>query len=151
MPKPVSSYYQEIDDTVCKVVQDLMEAEDAEAAKELYTLSKMEYSGGTFTASLEMPCEKDTPMSSGPDKVIEALRALPDVQSVGYTGYKIETQKLKGDKDAEGEPILDDDGNQIGTKEPETEKRTITLPLSIKMKGGKIDLDKLGKKEATKK
>lgn len=148
-PKPVSGFYEQIDATVGKVVQEVLGAENEEAADELYCFTQMEYANGAFTVEIKMDREKDIPMPVAPEKIVEALRAMDIVQSVSYTGYSFEVTQLNEEDQKDGEPILDEDGNQIGTKEPETEKVYVKIPLVIKMQGDKIDLDKLGEtKEA---
>jgi hypothetical protein len=142
-PKPVSKFYQEIDETVGKVVGEVLGAEDAEAAKELYEFTKMDYANGSFALEIQMDREDDTPMPVAPEKIAEALRGLSDVQSVTYGGYTFDKKQID-EKDQQGKPILDDDGNQIGTEDPETEKKFVKIPLTVKMQGEKVDLTKLG-------
>jgi hypothetical protein len=143
-PKPVSKFYQEIDETVGKVVGEVLGAEDAEAAEELYEFTKMDYSNGSFALEITMDREEDTPMPVAPEKIVDALNALSDVQSVSYSGYTFDTKQLTEDEQKEGKPILDDDGNQIGTEDPATDKQLVKIPLTVKMQGEKIDLDTLG-------
>lgn len=142
-PKPVSKFYQEIDETVGKVVGEVLGAEDEEAAKDLYKFTKMDYANGSFALEILMDREDDTPMPVAPEKIAEALRGLSDVQSVSYGGYSFDTEQI-GEENQQGKPILDDDGNQIGTEEPETEKKLVKIPLTVKMQGEKVDLTKLG-------
>lgn len=141
-PKPTSAQYKELDDTINKVVQESLGAEDEEAAKEMYEITKFDYSAGVYTMELSVDRDKDIPMPKTPEKIIEALRALSDVQSVNYDGYSLSETAIK-EEDQQGEPILDDEGNQIGTKEPETSKKRIKMNLNVKMQGTKTDFPEI--------
>ena len=141
-PKPTSAQYKELDDTINKVVQESLGAEDEEAAKEMYEITKFDYSAGVYTMELNVDRDKDIPMPKTPEKIIEALRALSDVQSVNYDGYSLSETAIK-EEDQQGEPILDDEGNQIGTKEPETSKKRIKMNLNVKMQGTKTDFPEI--------
>ncbi len=141
-PKPTSAQYKELDDTINKVVQESLGAEDEEAAKEMYEITKFDYSAGVYTMELNVDRDKDIPMPKTPEKIIEALRALSDVQSVNYDGYSLSETAIKED-DQQGEPILDDEGNQIGTKDPETSKKRIKMNLNVKMQGTKTDFPEI--------
>ncbi len=149
-PKPVSEFYETLDATVGKVVQEVLGAETPEEAEELYHFTQMEYSNGTFSAEIVMDREKDVPMPTAPEKVVEALRALDIVQSVSYNGYSFYTETIDEEDQVDPEPVEDEEGNQIGEKEPETEKVLIKLPLTIKMQGEKIDVSKLGEQKEAK-
>ena len=150
-PKPVSDFYETIDATISGVVQDVLGVEDAEEVKDHYKYNKMDFANGAFAIELEMDSEEDSPMPVGPEKVVEALRGLDIVQSVSYGGYTIESRKIEEDDQQEGKDILDDDGNVIGKEEPKTEERIIKLPMTVKMNGGKIDLDTIGDAKEAKK
>ncbi|MBQ9906030.1 MAG: pilus assembly protein PilM [Oscillospiraceae bacterium] len=150
-PKPVSDFYETIDATISGVVQDVLGVEDAEEVKDHYKYNKMDFANGAFAIELEMDSEEDSPMPVGPEKVVEALRGLDIVQSVSYGGYTIESKKIEEDDQQEGKDILDDDGNVIGKEEPKTEERIIKLPMTVKMNGGKIDLDTIGDAKEAKK
>lgn len=141
-PKPTSAQYKELDDTINKVVQESLGAEDEEAAKEMYEITKLDYSAGVYSMELSVDRDKDIPMPKTPEKIIEALRALSDVQSVNYDGYSLSETAIKED-DQQGEPILDDEGNQIGTKDPETSKKRIKMNLNVKMQGTKTDFPEI--------
>ena len=141
-PKPTSAQYKELDDTINKVVQESLGAEDEEAAKEMYEITKFDYSAGVYTMELNVDRDKDIPMPKTPEKIIEALRALSDVQSVNYDGYSLSETAIKED-DQQGEPILDEEGNQIGTKDPETSKKRIKMNLNVKMQGTKTDFPEI--------
>lgn len=149
-PKPVSEFYETLDATVGKVVQEVLGAETPEEAEKLYHFTQMEYSNGTFSAEIVMDREKDVPMPTAPEKVVEALRALDIVQSVSYNGYSFFTETIDEEDQVDPEPVEDEEGNQIGEKEPETEKVLIKLPLTIKMQGEKIDVSKLGEQKEAK-
>ena len=147
-PKPTSAQYKELDDTINKVVQESLGAEDEEAAKEMYEITKFDYSAGVYSMELNVDRDKDIPMPKTPEKIIEALRALSDVQSVNYDGYSLSETAIK-EEDQQGKPILDDEGNQIGTKDPETSKKRIKMNLNVKMQGTKTDFPEItGDKEA---
>lgn len=150
-PKPVSDFYEKIDATISGVVQDVLGVEDADEVKDHYKYNKLDFANGAFAIELQMDSEEDTPMPVGPEKVVEALRGLDIVQSVSYGGYSIESKKIEEEDQKEGKDILDDDGNVIGKEDPKTEERIIKLPITVKMKGGKIDLDKIGDAKEAKK
>ena len=86
--------------------------------------------------------DKDIPMPKTPELIIEALRALNDVQTVNYEGYSF-TESDIAEEDQQGEPILDDEGNQIGTKDPETKKKRIKMSMNVKMEGAKTDFPEI--------
>jgi hypothetical protein len=150
-PKPVSDFYEKIDATISGVVQDVLGVEDADEVKDHYKYNKLDFANGAFAIELQMDSEEDTPMPVGPEKVVEALRGLDIVQSVSYGGYSIESKKIEEEDQKEGKDILDDDGNVIGKEDPKTEERIIKLPITVKMNGGKIDLDKIGDAKEAKK
>ncbi len=150
-PKPVSDFYEKIDATISGVVQDVLGVEDADEVKDHYKYTRLDFANGAFAIELEMDSEEDTPMPVGPEKVVEALRGLDIVQSVSYGGYSIESKKIEEEDQKEGKDILDDDGNVIGKEDPKTEERIIKLPITVKMNGGKIDLDKIGDAKEAKK
>ena len=57
--------------------------------------------------------------------------------------WKFDAEQIS-EENQQGIPILDDDGNQIGTEDPETEKKLVKIPLTVKMQGEKVDLTNLG-------
>lgn len=141
-PKPTSAHFTELDQAINKVVQENLGAEDEEAAKKMYEITKLDYSGGVYSMELTVDRDKDIPMPKTPELIIEALRALNDVQTVNYEGYSF-TESDIAEEDQQGEPILDDEGNQIGTKDPETKKKRIKMSMNVKMEGAKTDFPEI--------
>lgn len=141
-PKPTSAHFTELDQAINKVVQENLGAEDEEAAKKMYEITKLDYSGGVYSMELTVDRDKDIPMPKTPELIIEALRALNDVQTVNYEGYSF-TESEIAEEDQQGEPILDDEGNQIGTKDPETKKKRIKMSMNVKMEGAKTDFPEI--------
>ena len=145
-PKPVSKFYEELDDTVGKVVRETLGAEEDTDSKELYKFTSIEYNRGTFSLEIKMKREADVPMPVAPEKIVEALRGLDDVQSVSYTGYNISDGSLNENQQQKNQqPNLDAEGNQIADNENENTKEScVVIPLTVKMNGEKIDLGTLG-------
>lgn len=141
-PKPTSAHFTELDQAINKVVQENLGAEDEEAAKKMYEITKLDYSGGVYSMELTVDRDKDIPMPKTPELIIEALRALNDVQTVNYEGYSF-TESDIAEEDQQGEPILDDEGNQVGTKDPETKKKRIKMSMNVKMEGAKTDFPEI--------
>ena len=141
-PKPTSAHFTELDQAINKVVQENLGAEDEEAAKKMYEITKLDYSGGVYSMEVTVDRDKDIPMPKTPELIIEALRALNDVQTVNYEGYSF-TESDIAEEDQQGEPILDDEGNQIGTKDPETKKKRIKMSMNVKMEGAKTDFPEI--------
>lgn len=145
-PKPSRAQYVELEDTIRKCAVDTLQIGEDEVNDAL-TISKMDYSNGVFSIEIEMEREEGTPMPVMPTSLVTALRALSDVQDVDYTGYSISTKSVAG---KDGEPIYDDDGNQIGTTEGEdaVDKETVKMTLSVSMKGGALDMGQFTEEEA---
>lgn len=146
-PKPTSAQYAEIEDTIKSAAMDSLGIGEDEINDAL-TFTKMDYAGGIFTVEFEMDREETNPMVEMPTKLIEALRALKDVQKVEYNGYSISSVSVDAE---EGAPIYDEDGNQVGTEETEgpTEKERVKMSLSINMKGGDLDMSQYQSDEST--
>lgn len=132
-PKPVSGFYTEIDDAVCKVVKEYLKAETDEEARELYSYNAMDFAKGEFSLNVRMKREEGVPMPIAPEKLVEELRGLPDVLSVSYTGYSM-------DKSAISEEKLE----QLKQENPEFDKKEesyVVIPMTVKMKGDAFSLD----------
>ena len=115
----------------------------------MYEIKSFNYSGGSYSVELVVDRDKDKPMPTTPEKIVDALRSLQDVQQVGYDGYTLSEEKIDEEDQKEGEAIMDDEGNEIGKKDPETSKKQIKMTLVVKMNGDKIDVaDIAGEKEA---
>jgi type IV pilus assembly protein PilM len=164
-PKPASKQYEEIEQTFNKTIATVFECDEDEA-KEKYEISTMNYSNGTFSVSVTFDREDTLVMPTLPEKLVSALRALSDVQSVNYTGYSLREQTVKLDEDeakaaaaaaqADEEEETDEDGNPVEKKpavqknddDKDTEiKRTVEMNMSIVMKGGDFNLDDLRAEE----
>jgi type IV pilus assembly protein PilM len=147
-PKPVKAQYEELESTIKKTVADTIGASvEDEDFNEKCKFTKFDYSSGVYAIEVTMDREKDVPMPTAPSKIITALRGLSDVQSVDYSGFQMATEKVEA---KEGEPILDEEGNQIGTEDTEaTEKEIVKMTLNINMKGGSLDMSQFATEENT--
>ena len=131
-PKPVSAYYEALEGAISAAVESVLG--DAEA----YTLEKLDYANGNFTAEIKTDKDVDGPAPALPSTIVNEVAKLSQVQRVSYVGYTVASESTDG----ETVNVLDDEGNVIGTETSEEgTKDVITMKLSIDMKGGDLDLD----------
>lgn len=139
--KPVSKHYEELRETIEKVVCEDLEVnvDDEKAVKDVLRFGTFDYGEGTFKISFVYEKEKDSPMPVIPTKVIRALRDLDDVYDVPYSGYTIQGIDALKKEDAQQQQT-DADGNPIAQNNDEEEKDSIRMELSVQIKGDPVDL-----------
>lgn len=137
-PKPVRAQYVEIEKTIKDTAMEVLGVGEDEI-NDVLEITQLDYSDGVYSVQFTMDREADTPMPVMPTKLVTALRGLSDVQDVPYAGYKISEETTQG---KDGEPIYDDEGNQIGTTEGEEagKKERVEMEVSISMKGGELNM-----------
>ncbi len=141
-PAPLSKHYEEIQETIEKVIIDTLEDADEDNVKDFYKITSFQYSAGVYDVQLISLCESDLPLPELPSKVIRALRDLNDVEDIPYSGYAFESvdefEQFKG---------TNDEGEEVDLVAME-DIRAIGINMSIFMRGGDVDIDSLETEEA---
>ncbi|MBR6761129.1 MAG: pilus assembly protein PilM [Oscillospiraceae bacterium] len=122
---------------------DLKDTDDPDYS-DYYEIKTMDYEDGNFTIDLTIKAE-DLPLQPTPAKLIDALRALPEVSYVDYEGYSL----LEVLKPVAGTPV-DEDGNPIANNAKTEPVEYINMTLTIELKGDGVTFtkDEMETKEA---
>ena len=160
-PKPSSAQFAELKNTIVDTIAETLELEDEDAKKESISFNKLEYVNGYYNIEVYFHKEKDMPMPTIPTKVAKALRALPDVYDVPYSGYNVEDinnlggqqqqqqQAQQQDEDDEGNPVQQPaaNNNDNGDNKKVNKNERVKLTLSIMMKGDSFTMSDIGAQE----
>ena len=146
-PKPVKDMYLEIEQAINTAVAEKAGTDNA-LESGFATIKQLDFNDGIFTLDLTIERETDVPIPVLPSKVVEALRALDDVQNVSYNGFSITRRETQGQQ-AQAAVQVDDEGNPIPVEPTVEEAEDERLQVRISMKGGALDLQKIaGEEEA---
>ncbi len=153
-PYVLSKHYEAVEKTIKDIAlapfkeeiaadPKLNNAEDPDYS-DYYEIKTMEYADGNFSIDLTIKAE-DLPLQPTPAKLIDALRALPEVSYVDYEGYSVANVM----KPVEGTAV-DEEGNPISSNAKMEPVEYINMSLVVELKGDGVAFtdDEMDNKEA---